>query len=104
MNVTYNSLRFNLNTDISATGLVGEYDVSNEVCIRFVTERATSGNVITVSGRIRGASTYDLLGTLTGLVNQTVIVDTYDLIKIECTTYGSSASSVKLIACSFNRL
>lgn len=103
MNRLYNSLRFNLNKAITAIGEIGIYDISNEVSTRFVIEGASGANVIEISYRLNGQNDWILLDTLTGSINQLVIVDTCDAIKLECTTYGSTGSSVKIIACSFNR-
>lgn len=50
MNRLQNSVRFNLNKDFTTTVEIGVYDISDEVSVRFVTERASGSNVITVTG------------------------------------------------------
>ena len=96
-------LRFNLHTDIAATGELGPFNISNEVSVRFVIENAGAGNTILVSGRITGQRSWDSLGTLTGLVDEVILVDTYDEIRLTCTVFDSTGSSVRAIACSFDK-
>lgn len=96
-------LKFNLHEDITEEIELGPFNVSNEVSVRFVIENATGGNIIEVSGRITGQPTWDALATLTGTTNELVTVDTYDVIKVVCSTFASSGNSVRIIACSFNR-
>lgn len=96
-------LRFNLNQLVTSTGELGIYDISDEISCRFVIENADSGNEFEISGRITGQNSWVSLGSLSGSTNEIVIVETYDDIKIECTTFDSLSSYVKIIGCSFNR-
>lgn len=96
-------LRFNLNKDIMATGELGIYDISNEVSIRFVVESAEAGNTITISGRITGQTTWDSIGSLVGSLNEVRLVDTYDEIRLVCTVFDPTGTSVRVIAASFNQ-
>lgn len=89
---------------ITAAGVVGEnsYEVSDEGKLRVVTEQCGAGNALVVRGRIKGQANFVNLKTLTGLVNESVNIATYDEIQIVCTVFSPQVSTVKVIASSFN--
>ena len=88
-------------TILSAENL-GIYDVSDEGKVRFVIEQASSGNQVVVRGRIKGASSFTTLKTLTGSVSEVINVFTYEEMEVECTNFESSSNIVKILASSFN--
>lgn len=89
---------------IISTGAVGDesYEVSDEGKLRVVTEQCSAGNVLIVRGRIKGQANFVNLKTLTGLVNESVNISTYDEIQIVCTVFDPQVNVVKVIASSFN--
>ena len=91
-----------INKTISSAENLGIYDVSDESKVRFVIENADAGNEVVIRGRIRGASSFEFLKTLTGSANQVVNVFTYEELEIECTNFESASNVVKVIASSFN--
>lgn len=76
--------------------------IGDESKMRVVIENASGGNTIVISGRIIGQSDWDLLSTINGSSKSVVNVLTYDEMKVECTSYASTADSVKVILSSFN--
>jgi hypothetical protein len=89
---------------ITSTGAVGDdsYEVSDEGKLRVVTEQCSAGNVLVVRGRIKGQANFVNLKTLTGLVNDSVNISTYDEIQIVCTVFDPQVNVIKVIASSFN--
>jgi len=95
-------LKMRINKTISSPEILGTYDVSDEGKVRFVIEQASSGNEVEVRGRIKGASSFTLLKTITGSISEVINVFTYEEIEVECTVFESSTNLVKIIASSFN--
>lgn len=91
---------FGINEMITGTGILGEYPTSGEYSIRFVTEQATNGNVIQVSGRIKGQTNFDSLLTLTGIEEQNLVVAPYDCLRVTTLVYNalSGKNHVRLLA------
>ena len=92
--------KFGYNDRLESTGILTEVEIFDDDKIRFVVENAGASNEIVISAKISGQSTFDVLKTLTGTTEDLVIVDTYDIIKVECTTLDGS--NVKLIASGFS--
>ena len=78
--------RFGYNDRIEQTGVLLETEILEDDKIRFVVQNAGGSNEITISAKLKGQSNYVPLKTLTGTTEDLVTVDTYELIKIECTT------------------
>jgi hypothetical protein len=88
-------------TSTSAQVLSDSYVISNVVRCRFTTENCDVGNVYTLSAKIKGSNTWSSLGTITGNDNKTFSVFTYDVLKIELTTYATTGNFVKIIGQGF---
>jgi hypothetical protein len=74
-------------------------DVSGVNNVRFAVENVNAGNVFTVSVRIDGETTWDVLGTIAGDESKLFKTDTYDELKVEVTTYSPLTQvGVKLIS------
>jgi hypothetical protein len=95
-------LKMRINKTILSAESLGVFDVSDESKVRVVVEDASLANEITISGRIKGASSFTLLKTLSGSTSEVVNVFTYEEIEVVCTNFGSTSNSVKVIASSFN--
>lgn len=95
-------LKMRINKTISSAENLGIYDVSDEGKVRFVIEGASAGNEIVVRGRIKGASSFEILKQLVGSANEVINVFTYEELEVECVSFDSSSGIVKIIASSFN--
>lgn len=94
--------RFNLNKKVSGIGEIASALTKDEVNVRVIVEHASAGNTIVVSGRVIGQSNWVPLATLIGSTNQVINIESYDSVKVECTSYSSINSFIKVLACSFN--
>jgi hypothetical protein len=99
-----NGIKMRLNKIVTAIGKIepGSFDISDESKVRIVIEGANAGNTIIARGRIRGQANYVNLKTILGSSNDIINVSTYDEIELECTVYDPTATSIKVIAGSFN--
>lgn len=87
----------------AATGVIGldPYTVGAERRARVVVTGVGGGNVIKVQGRIKGATAYEDLATITGPeTGLTVDISVYDQIRFNCTTYSASGTPT-LVASGF---
>jgi hypothetical protein len=96
-----NDIQMSINQSIQAAEIIVTSSVSEEDKVRIVVSNASGGNVITVKGKLNNQDDFDLLQTITGNAKVVVTVTTYDIIEIECTSYGSSSDHVKVVAGSF---
>lgn len=92
-----------LNRQITSSGSLGLFDITDDLVIRVVTEGAGPSNALVVRGRIKGQSALNILQTITGSTSTTVTVATYEEIEIDCTTYDSLGAEVKVIVTSFDQ-
>lgn len=76
--------------------------ISDENKLRLVISNASGSNVIVVRARINGQDDFDLLSTITGDSKSTINIGVYDELQVECTTYGSASSYVKVVFSSFS--
>lgn len=97
-----NDIKVSINQTVTGTGRVAIIAVADEQKVRFVITNAASNNTIVIKGRITGQDDWDTLATIVGNAKQLVSVKTYDQMEVECTTYGSATTYVKVVASSFN--
>lgn len=98
-----NDIKVSLNIDLKASGVaMTNVVVSDEDRLRVVITNAASNNVIVIKGKIQGQDDYDVIKTITGNAKETLNVNVYDLVEIECTTYSSLSNHVRVVASSFN--
>lgn len=90
--------KFGLNSQITQTGVVGIYDVAGLDRVRFATEGAGAGSIITLKARLEGQANFTLLATLTGETNEIVKVFTYDELQVEIVAFNAPAIAFKLLA------
>lgn len=95
-------LVYGLNQQITAPGSLGIGNVKDEAKIRFVTSFAGPANLFRVRARIVGQGSWNTIADLTGIVNTVVDVFTWDEIEVICLVYDSTATSVKIVASSFD--
>ena len=76
--------------------LIAELDATADDILRISIEQATGANTIVIRGKIKGQNNWDTLKTIVGNVNTTLIIDTYDLLQVECTSFGSTSNVVIL--------
>lgn len=97
--------KFSINTFITQTGeilpSINGFDITNLNQLRIVTEDADNSNVIDIKVRIKGQTSFTTLISVTGSVNTVVDIETYDEIKLECTTYATTGIRVKVVAVGF---
>lgn len=86
----------------SASTITSDLDISDESKLRVVIENAAGGNTFLVKGKVKGATNYTTLATITGSTSQVVNILTYDLLEVECSVYSSSSNYVRVIYSSFN--
>lgn len=98
------NVKMGLNRQITASGSLGLFDITDDLVIRIVIEGADAGNTVVVRGRIKGQSVFSTLQTITGSANTTVTVATYEEIEIDCTSYSPTVSGVKVVATSFDQV
>lgn len=87
---------------IEDAGIVDEYDINQDDIIRIVIEKADTNNEFVFSGKLKDQSDYTILKTITGNANTTLIINTYDLLKIECTVYDTTDNHVLLVVRGFD--
>ena len=92
-----------LNRQITSSGSLGLFDITDDLVIRVVIEGAGASNAIVIRGRVRGESAFNTLKTITGSTSTTVTVATYEEIQIDCTTYDALGLGVKIIVTSFDQ-
>jgi hypothetical protein len=97
-----NDTKASLNTLISGTGVFATFSVSDETKLRLVISDSTGSNSIIVKARIVGQTDWDTLTTIIGDSKQAINISTYDIVELECTSFGSTSSYVRVIASSFN--
>ena len=97
--------KYALNTHITTTGEISPSqnggDIANLNQLRVVIEDAGNSNTIDIRVRIAGQSTFTTLTTVTGSVNTVIDIETYDQIKLFCTSYETSAVRVKVVVAGF---
>jgi hypothetical protein len=69
---------------------VNGLDISNLNQLRVVVEDAGGSNAIEVKVKLNGQSSFTTLTTITGSDTQVIDIETYDRIKLECTTLDGS--------------
>jgi len=82
--------KFEITQRVEQTGILGEFDIIDSDLTRFVVENAGGSNEFVIRAKLKGASTWNDLLTITGSDNVTLSVDTYELLQIECTTLDGS--------------
>ncbi len=92
-----------VNRQITSSGSLGLFDITDDLVIRVVTEGAGPSNAVVVRGRIKGQSALNTLQTITGSTSTTVTVATYEEIEIDCTSYDAIGSEIKVIVTSFDQ-
>ena len=76
--------------------------IGDESKVRVVIENAAGGNVVTISARIIGQADWDLLATISATSKTVVNVSTYDEMLVECVSFATTGTTVKVILSSFN--
>jgi hypothetical protein len=87
---------------VLSTGTIVETDIFDTDKIKLITENANGANEIKIYAKLSGQNSWNLLNTLTGTSEVTVIVDTYHQLKIECTVLDGTF--VKLIGSGFTNV
>jgi hypothetical protein len=94
-------MQMSINKNILSTGIFADGIVTEEEKLRIVISNASLSNVITVKAKLNNQDDFDLLQTITGNAKLSINIKTYDLVELECTTYGSLSDHVKVVAGSF---
>lgn len=86
---------------VKGVGIISQPDIEGDDKAKFVIENAGPSNIIEVRGRIQGQDSWSLIGTITGSEIKTFKVTEYDFLSIECTTYNSLSTYIKVVASGF---
>lgn len=82
--------RFGIDRYITSSGVVDLYDIEDNDLIRLVIEGSSATTTIEVSVRLKGQSSWTSLGSLSNNSTLLVRVDTYDQMKLDCTSFGGT--------------
>jgi len=91
--------KLGINVFVLSTGIIGNYDISDNDSVRFVVENAGPSNVFQIRMKLDAQNGWTDVKTISGSKSEVLKTDTYDLMQIECLTLDGSG--VKLLASGF---
>ena len=97
-NKRFNQTKFHRIIELTAgTGIKGEalgYQTYGETSLRVSPVSVGGTNVLDVEGRLEGQTTWTVLGSITGVVSDSVDISTYDYIRFNTTTADSTGEVI----------
>jgi hypothetical protein len=96
--------KFGIISTVTSTGMIiANSSVISDKQVKIITTNAGASNTVVLRGQIQGQTSFDVIGTVTGSVEQVFDVSLFDSLQIECTVFSpTSGPSFNIVASGFD--